>query len=309
MIALVLIRVSIYYLPDLTGKNAADSLLFDGSLCLQTAGALLIGMFLSGFYPAMVLANINPVIVLKGRYSFSKGGVLLRKGMVAFQFTASLLLIAGTIAIYRQINFMSSAGRGVNISQTVVMKTPVPNGGYTLKVKSFTNEIRQLPAVKNFTASGAVPGKEVGTFSADRRYGASKSEEHLFETLRVDFDFIKAYDLKIIAGRGFQQDRPSDSTGIVLNEAAVKLFGFASPEDAVGKRVWMETLDKKPNEVIGVIKNYHQQSLQLNYTPVILLMDPALGWVPVNYYSVKMNTANMHRGVAGIQNVWSNIFS
>jgi putative ABC transport system permease protein len=308
LIAFVLITASIFYLPYLTGKDASESLLFDSPLYLQTAGALLIGMFLSGFYPAMVLANVNPVTVLKGRFSFSKSGVLLRKGMVAFQFTASLLLIAGTIAIYRQIHYMSSVGTGVNITQTIVMKGPVNTSNYASKVQSFKDAVKRLPAVKSFTASGAVPGKEVGYFSADRRFGASKSDEHLFETLRVDFDFIKAYDLNIIAGRAFDSANPSDSTGVILNESAVKLFGFASNEDAVGKKVWMETLDKKPNQVIGVAKNYHQQSLQRNYTAVILLMDPALNWVPTNYFSVKVNTTDMRQAVAGIQNIWGQYF-
>ena len=307
IVAVILIKVSLYYLPELTGKTASESLLFDSPLYLQTIVVLLIGMFLSGFYPAMVLANVNPVVVLKGRYSFSKGGVLLRKGMVAFQFTASLLLIAGTIAIYRQIVFMSNASTGVALNQTIVVKGPVGNNS-ELKINSFKQEIKKLPGVKSFTASGAVPGKEVAEFSADRRYGASKSDEHLFETLRVDFDFIKAYDLAVIAGRAFDQSHTSDSTGIILNEAAVKLFGFASANDAIGKKVWIETLGKKPNEVIGVVKNYHQQSLQRDFTPVILLMDPALRWVPVNYYSVKLNTGDMHASVAGIQNIWGKYF-
>lgn len=308
VVALGLVIFSIHYLPDLTGKSASNSLLFDWPLFLQTAGTLLVTMFLSGFYPAVVLANINPIIVLKGRYSFSKAGVLLRKSMVAFQFTASLLLIAGTIAIYRQINFMSNASKGVNIKQTLVMKGPVGATNLAQKVKSFEQDIKMEAGVQSFTASGAVSGKEVGEFSADRRYGASKADEHLFETLRVDFNFIKAYDLKVIAGRAFDRKRPSDSTGIVLNEEAVKLFGFTSPQEAVGKRVWIETLNKKPNEVIGVIKNYHQQSLQSKYTPVILLMDPALGWVPVKYYSVKIDTRNVRQIVADIQQKWNNYF-
>jgi putative ABC transport system permease protein len=307
-IGLILIRASIYLLPLLTGKSATESLLFDLPLYLQVAGCLLTGMFLSGFYPAMVLANVNPVIVLKGRYTFSKGGVLLRKGMVAFQFTASLLLIAGTIAIYRQISFMGSVDTGVNISETLVMKAPPTTDGYTAKVRSFKEAVRLLPGVKIVTGSGAVPGKEIGEFLADRRYGASKSEERLFESMRVDFDFVKAYDLKIIAGRTFDVANPSDSTGVILNEAAVKVFGFTSPGDAVGKKVWVESLDKRPNLVIGVVKNYHQQSLQVNFTPIMLLMDPALPWLPTNYYSVKTTTAHTRQVVAGVQSLWAQYF-
>jgi putative ABC transport system permease protein len=307
-IALLIIRVSVFYLPSFTGKSVSDSLLFDLPLYLQTAAALLAGMLLSGLYPALVLANVNPVTVLKGRYTFSKGGVLLRKGMVAFQFTASLLLIAGTIAIYRQLNYMNNVSTGVNINQTIVMKSPVNTPNYNVKIQSFKAAIQGIQGVKSVTGSGAVPGKEVGEFIADRRSGASKAEERTYEMLRVDFDFVKAYDLQVIAGRAFDVSRPADSTGVILNEAAVRQFGFASVQDAVGKSVWLETLDKKPNQVIGVIKNYHQQSLQLNYTPVVLFMDPALGWIPTNYYSVKTSTAYTRQVVDQIKNVWNRYF-
>jgi putative ABC transport system permease protein len=308
LIAVMLIRVSVYFLPSFTGKGAAQSLLFDLPLFLQITAAFLIGMVLSGLYPALVLAGVNPAVVLKGRYTFSKSGVLLRKGMVAFQFTASLLLIAGTIAIYRQLHYMNNAGTGVNINQTIVMKAPVKTSGYDAKIRSFVAVLKNIPGVKSVTGSGGVPGNEVGEASADRRYGASKADERLFETLRVDFDFIKAYGLTVIAGRAFDASRPSDSTGIVLNEAAVKQFGFVSPQDAIGKKVWIESLDKKPNEVIGVIRNYHQQSLQLKYTAVVLLMDPKLGWVPTRYYSVKTSTAQTHQLIDKIKNTWNQYF-
>jgi putative ABC transport system permease protein len=158
------------------------------------------------------------------------------------------------------------------------------------------------------TASGAVPGKEVGEFLADRRYGASKSEERTYEMLKVDHDFIKNYNLQLVAGRSFDKSQPGDSTGVVLNQAAVKQLGFSSDEAAVGQGVWLETKEKSPDMVIGVIKDYHQQSLQQNYTPVILFMDPAFSWVPVNYYSVKFNTGNTDQIISGIKTTWNNYF-
>lgn len=308
VIALVFVAVSLYYLPAFTGKSASASLLFDVPAYIQISAALLLGMVLSGIYPALVLAKVNPVVVLKGRYTFSKGGVLLRKGMVAFQFTASLLLIAGTIAIYRQLSYMGNVSTGADLSQTLVIQSPVKTDNYDAKLRSFKAAIKGINGVKSVTASASVPGKEVGGFSADRRFGASKSEERLYEMLRVDFDFIGAYDLQMVAGRAFDESRVSDSTGVVLNEAAVKQFGFASAQDAVGKKVWIETLDKQPNEVIGVVKNYHQQSLQLNYTPIILFMDPALTWVPSRYYSVKTNTADTRAVVAQVKQIWDQYF-
>jgi len=93
-----------------------------------------------------------------------------------------------------------------------------------------------------------------------------------------------------------------------MNESAVKQFGFASAQDAVGKKVWVETIDKHPEEIIGVIKNYHQQSLQQKYTPLILFMDPALSWIPSSYFSIKVSQNNMPQMFDNIKATWNNSF-
>jgi putative ABC transport system permease protein len=197
---------------------------------------------------------------------------------------------------------------GVNTGQTIVIKAPVSTANYAQKTTTFKQILQSIPGVTGVTASGAVPGKEVAEFLANRRYGASKSEERTYEMLKVDHDFIKNYNLQIVAGRAFDKSRASDSTGLVLNEAAVKQLGFASNEDAIGKQVWIETKDTKPDLVIGVIKDYHQRSLQLNYTPVILFMDPQFSWVPANYFSVKFNGDNPDHILAGIKATWAGYF-
>jgi putative ABC transport system permease protein len=267
-------------------------LLFDESLYLRTALVFLFSILASGLYPALVLANIQPIVVLKGRYSFSRGGLVLRKGLVIFQFAISLLLIVGTLAVYRQIGYMSSQDLGVRIDRTLVVKAPVNRADYEQKIAGLKNAFRAIPTVAGVTGSGAVPGKEVGEFLADRRLTAPKTEERLYEMLKVDHDFIGLYGLQLIAGRAFDRSRPADSTGLVLNEAAVQQFGFSSPEKAIGEKVWLEVNKGKPNEIIGVVRNYHQRSLQQGYTPVILFMDPDYPWVPTNYFSVKVNTGS-----------------
>ncbi len=283
-------------------------LLFNKGLYLQVLSVFMVSILFSGAYPAILLSRLKPVNVLKGRYSFSKTGTILRKGMVAFQFAASLLLIAGTFAVYRQIIYMGKQQLGVNVEQTLVIKTPVNAPQYAQKVQSFKQAIQSIPGVTGFTASGAVPGKAVGEFLADRRFGASKSEERTYEMLKVDHDFIKNYNLQMVAGRAFDKSRPTDSTAVVINQAAVKQFGFASDEAAVGQQVWLETKDKSPDLIIGVVKDYHQQSLQQNYTPVVLFMDPAFKWIPENYYSIKFNSSNQNDIIAGAKSVWNSYF-
>ena len=307
ILAVALVIQLLSWLPAYFGSDAT-ALLFNKDLYVTTGIVCFAGALISGIYPAMVMVKLQPVTALKGRFSFSQKGILLRKGMVAFQFTASLLLIAGTMAIYRQINYMSGQSTGTNINQTIVIKAPARTDNYAQKMQSLKAVFQTIPGVTMVTASGAVPGKEVGKFLANRRYGASANEERTYEMLKADHDFIKAYGLQLIAGRAFDKSRPADSTGLVLNESAVKQFGFASAEQAVGQKVWIETITKNPNEIIGVIKDYHHRSLQQQYTPVILFMDPALDWIPADYVSIKVNSNQMHNKVAQLKQAWNNFF-
>ena len=306
--ALLLVFFVDKLLPELVNGNFSFGLLFNGRLYLDILLVFTGSILFSGIYPAMLLSKLKPVSVLKGKYSFSKSGTILRKGMVGFQFVASIVLIAGTFAVYRQVTFMTKQQPGASIDQTIVIKAPVNTLNYAQKIRSFKQTMLNAQGVAGVTVSGAVPGKAVGEFLANRRFGASKNEELTYEMLKVDHDFIKNYNLQIVAGRSFDKSRPSDSTGVVLNEAAVKQFGFASNEAAIGQRVWLETNEKQPNLVIGVLKNYHQQSLQQKYTAVILFMDPALNWIPTNYYSVKFKGNNTEGVLDAIKSNWNNYF-
>ena len=294
--------------PLLKTHFGVNGLLFDPTLCIQTGLAISVGALLSGIYPALVLVRLKPVTALKGRFSFSARGTLLRKGMVAFQFVTSLLLIAGTIAVYRQIDYMGSQGTGARIQQTIVIKTPAAATGLAQKMQGIKTAFQAVPGVSVVTASGAIPGKEVGEFLADRRFGAPKTEERTYEMLKVDHDFVRAYGLQIMAGRTFDPARPADSMGVVLNESAVRQFGFASPAAAIGQKVWLETIESRPDVVIGVIRDYHQQSLQKPYTALVLFMDPALRWIPVNYFSIRLTTDRMQDEVGALKQVWDRFF-
>ena len=203
---------------------------------------------------------------------------------------------------------MRSQDAGVRVEQTLVIKAPVSSTGYAEKTAALKNRLRGLSGIAGVTLSGAVPGREVGEFLANRRFGADKSEERLYEMLKVDEDFLPIYRPEIIAGRGFDPARPTDSTGLVLNESAVRSLGFDSPDAALGQQVWLEANPGRTDKVIGVIRDYHQQGLQQAYTPLILFMDPAYPWVPVRYYSIKVDTRNMTQMVDGVRQVWGEIF-
>jgi putative ABC transport system permease protein len=204
--------------------------------------------------------------------------------------------------------YMNRQHPGVEIQQTLVLKAPVNTSGYAAKTETLKHTLLALPGINGVSGSGAVPGREVGMFLANRRWGADKSEERTYEMLKADHDFIPLYHLEILAGRAFDRSHPADSLGLVLNESAVRQLGFASPEDAVGKQVWLEVNPGRPDKVIGVIRDYHQRSLQMAYTPLILFMDPAYEWIPTQYFSVKVTTKNMTGTISEIRKIWDKLF-
>ena len=295
-------------LAKLWGVPVSFVRMIDMPLCFRVAGVFLLSAFLAGAYPALVLSRLKPAGVLKGRYSFSAKGVWLRKGLVTFQFGLSLLLITGTLAVYRQLSFMNNQALGVDIAQTLVLKAPAKTEGYDEKAAALKSALLAVPGVSGVTASGAVPGKEVGEFLANRRVGAPETAERTYEMLKVDEDFIPFYGLNVIAGNAFGKGRPSDSTGLVLNESALRQFGFASPEAAIGQKIWLETKHDRPDEVIGVIRDYHQQSLRQGYTPLILFMDPDYRWIPVNNYSIRVDTRQLDATMTQVRQLWHNFF-
>lgn len=306
VLATMLVSATSIWSPFFAGDGVQS---VDRGLMIHTGLIFLLCALVSGIYPAAIMIRLRPITALKGRFSFSKRGTLLRKGMVAFQFISSLLLIAGTIAVYRQIRYMSNERLGVDIGQTVVIKAPVHTDNYAQKVQALKTALLSVPGVTAVTTSGSVPGREVGKFGANRRYGTDVSQERLYEMLRVDDDYVRAYGLQVIAGRDFDRSRPQDSFAVILNESAVRQFGFASAANAVGGRVWLETVDKHPSEVIGVIKDYHQQSLQKGFTPIVLCMDPVLQWVPTDYFSVKVGPGRpMPATVAELKQNWDRFF-
>lgn len=308
LLATILSFAAAFYLLPAVGQQHIIAFLFHPALWGRILAIFCITIFISAAYPAVVLTNIEPISVLKGRFTFSPGSNLLRKVLVTFQFAASLLLIAGTIAVYRQLSYMNTQETGVRIDQTLVVKAPVLTDQYQQKIQSFKNIVQNTPAVQQVTLSGSVPGKKVGKFLACRRFSASTADERAFEMLKADFDFIKTYQLDVIAGRDFDATRMADSTGVIMNEAAVKQFGFASAEKAIGEKIWIEVNAGKPNEIIGVVKNYHQQSLQQDFTPIILFMDPDYNWIPSEYISIRLNAGNMLPLISGMEQTWASLF-
>jgi putative ABC transport system permease protein len=301
--AVIIIAICIPAFASLTGLNIGLSLF--GSLTFWGGVLLtfLVGSAFSGIYPAMVLSNYKPVEVLKGKISTSSKGAVLRKSLVVFQFAASIFLLIGALTVYKQISFMQSQKLGVNIDQTVVIRSPL------IQVDSMRRDMRifkeatlAMSAVKGISVSSDVPGGEVGTNRGKlRMVGQGENSNVQCRVITTDYDFLKNYGIKIIAGRDYSPQYPADEETLIVNRSATKLFGFNKPEDMIGKQM---IFGGGPHTIIGVTEDYHQQSLRDNYDAVIFDFS---SWVQGNV-SVKISADNAAKTVAALKASWAKYF-
>jgi putative ABC transport system permease protein len=269
-----------------------------GFLCLFFGGT-----FLSGIYPAFVLSGYHPIAVLKGMFKNSTRGRIVRKGLIIGQFATSIILIAGTIIIYQQVNFMRNQKLGANINQTLVLDGPNANqdAAYQSSFQSFKNEVLRIGGIKSITASSGVMGKEI--YLTNGAYLVNSKEKNAFTvyTLYVDNDFLSAYDMEFKAGRNFSPDNVTDKKAIVLSEEAAKLLGINDPAKAIDELVYNFRDSLK---VIGVVSNYHQMGLSREMMPVVFVPKPEIN----NFYSVKFQTAGIHQSIGSLEKVWAKYF-
>ncbi|MFD2587492.1 ABC transporter permease [Croceitalea marina] len=281
---------------ELIGKEISSGILSNPSyLLILFITSLLIGV-LAGIYPAFVLSSFKPVNVLKGNFSTGSSGILLRKGLVIAQFTISITLIIGTIVIYNQMGHMSNQELGFNKDHVVVLET-----GYIPERKALQQKLNEIPEIKSTSYTSSVPG--VNNNIAYSLIEDSTNEQlavHI-DAFFVDYDYMDQYGLQLLAGRPFSKAFASDSTAaMIINERAVKLLGYVSPEDALGASFsqW-----GKQGEIIGVVKDFHFKSLEENIKPMSMTVSEAGG----DFLSVTIQSNDMAKTIAAIETEWNKV--
>lgn len=271
---------------------------------------ILAGMFSSGFYPAFVLSSFKPILVLKGKYATSAKGIFLRKVLVVGQFAITVGLIIGAFVVYRQIKFVSSQNLGFDMSQMLIVKPPILtrwDSTFIQKENSFTAELRKLPHVKGAATSARLPGTEFGRAFDLHRMDMNTNDKLTIRNVGVDKDFIDLYDIKILEGRNFTATdynyRFRNLHNVILTESAVKLLGYSSDKEAIGKQI---SLFNKTWDVVGVINDFHQKSLHYPIEPTVLM--PSYDGT-ANPISVKIDTKDLAGTIAAIKKVYSSFFN
>ncbi|GAB3895870.1 ABC transporter permease [Spirosoma agri] len=251
---------------------------------------VLITGIVSGSYPAFFLSSLQPIKILKGRLQFGAGPALFRRALVIFQFSLSIFLIVGMLAVGKQMNYLRTKNLGLGRENVVYL--PLEGEiGQPKKVEAFRQEVLRTPSIVSATTAMSLP-VNVQSASGDLKWpGKDPNLQTSVSCMFVGGDFTKTMNIKLLDGRDFRADNPADSTNYLINEAAAKLMGMNDP---VGKVV--EFWPGK-GQIIGLMKDFHINSLHEAIKPMILMYDAR----NTSYLLVKTQAGQTQQAIADLE--------
>ena len=297
LFALLLTTVALPFFNQLGDKSITvpfSNPLFWAILIISTA----LLAFLSGSYPAFFMSKFVPVKVLKGAGEKSIGGSNLRRILVVFQFAISVFLIVGTLVVSNQLQFMQNKDLGYSKDQVLLVNNMNRLGNQT---DSFKEEVLQMSQVSNASLSGFVPTPSNRSDSSYFLEDKMEQESAInMQGWRVDFDYISTLNLNLISGRAFNPNSTTDSTAIVINESALKVTGLDA-ESILGKRIFNGLGEENLTEftVIGVVKNFHFESMRNEVRPLSLQIGRS-----TDNLIVKLEPGNFSSAISQIEKAW-----
>jgi putative ABC transport system permease protein len=293
MLGMLLAWVLMPYFNQLASK----SLIFPWTswqLYPMVIGAVVVVGILSGLYPSFYLSSFKPISVLKGTVAKGSKSTTMRSTLVVFQFATSIILIASTVIIYRQMDYILNKNLGFDKDQVVLVQ-----GIGTLEDqrKTFKEELLQLSFVKNASIADFLPvrgTKRNGNgFWEEGKKATEKAVSGQF--WEVDHDYIRTLGMKIVEGRDFSAKMATDTAAVIINQAMARELGWKS--GAVGKRIQ----NYRGWDVIGVVEDFHYESMRGDIDPLVIAIGNGLGR---NILSVKVDATDMKSALAGIETVW-----
>lgn len=259
LISLILVELFIPQFNNITGKQL--SLHWNVSIILPLLIITIFTGILSGSYPAIYLSGFKPVSILRGTLKSSTNEIWLRKGLVIFQFTLSVILIVSVIVVYKQIEFIRNKNLGYNKENIIQFAN---EGEATENAETFVSEIKKLPGIINATSTySPIMGIQSTTVGLNWE-GKDKNSVVQFLNMSSDFSFIETMGLKIKEGRNFSKDYGNENDKIIFNETAIKIMGLKDP---IGKTV---NLWGKNMRIIGVVKDFNIESLHEKIKPLFI---------------------------------------
>jgi putative ABC transport system permease protein len=296
VVAVLLCAWTLPLFNQLAGKVISESIFDNGrNISLLLLLSMSVGV-IAGIYPSLVLSSFKPVKVMKGQFTTGTSGVFLRKGLVVFQFTISITLIVGTVVVYSQLRFMKERNLGFNKDQEIIVNT-----NYDKNKDVFKQSLKNIPGILSSTYSSSVPGSGNNSAYSLVENKSGEMQKTNLDLYFVDYDYIPQYDLKIVAGRGFSRDFPTDSTqAMVVNVAATKALGYTTPQEAVGRN--FDQWGRK-GKIIGVLQDFHYKSLQQAIQPLTMRIE-TFGYGTI---SIKVAANSISETISRIESQWKQI--
>jgi len=265
ILSILLMIAVVPEINSIVGTNLAIEALLHTNVILAVIGIVFITGFMGGCYPAFFLSSFQPAAVLKGGGGKS-GGKLLRKALVTLQFSISMFMLIGTLVIYAQMQFVRNKDLGFDKEQ--MMQIDFRSGADAEKWNVFKNELLQNANIAGAASSSSTPGNGYpkNVYSIETEEGPM--DDRGLDNYRVDYDFFSTLGIDVVNGRNFSLDYASDSSqAVMVNEAMVRRMNWTNP---IGKKIHVSRYDSLPSAlVVGVVKDFHQQSL---YDPITALV-------------------------------------
>ncbi len=262
------------------------------------AAALVSVALLAGAYPALHISRINSLQLMRKSNS-SVGGSGVRNTLVTMQFTITAGLVICTLMVFLQMEYIRDKDLGFDDSMIVSM--PIHSDDAVIpKINAFRNELRNVPGIGHVTAASH---EMLSDYTYITNFIIQGFEEQVkWERYTVEQDYLKAFELEVIAGRGFDSTIPSDSTAFVLNESAVRALNL-SPEEALNLTITDQGLDYE-GKIIGVVKDFHFRSLHHTIQPFVMYVN----WDRLDYISVRLESRNFARNIETLEEKWYTTF-
>jgi putative ABC transport system permease protein len=319
LVTVVIVGLTGPYFDQFVGKGIskafyASGLLRDWRFWLVVWGVFLLGSLQVGVYPALVLSAFKPVLVLKGRFQRSGKGLLLRRALVTFQFLLSILLVAASLIVYRQLQFMRNQDPGYKKDQLLMVRAPaLADSTFMTRVTMFKTELMKDPAIKGVAPSSEIPGQPMGQNNGIRRVDQDRAVNRYADFLAIDTDFVRTYGVRLLAGTNLpdEQRGPGDwfhtrREKVMVNEALAKQLGYRDAEAAIHQEIYFITwVGDIKGEIVGVVRNYQVQSAKAAYQPILFYHTDHIASA---YFAVNLDARNLRRSLAKVEAVYNQSF-
>jgi putative ABC transport system permease protein len=309
--ALLLVYLSLPWFNEFLGMSLGADVITNGKVIGGLLLLFIVVTLLAGLYPALYLSGFEPTSIMHGSKGTQSSGAekLLRKGLVVFQFTLSVVLIIGTVIVYLQLQHLQNKNTGFAQEQVVVM--PITQTLIAWEFDQFKEKALNSPHITGITGSSKILGSESQFFS---KYSPANQPDAppTNMTLHVKYNFLETYDIKLLAGRSFSRDHPADAEkSILINKAMLTQIDAETPRDALGTRFYFTTAqdERESFEVIGVVDDFNYTSIKKEISPLVInLVKEGRPTVrKIEFAAAKLAAGSTENGIKDLRAIWKEV--